>query len=101
MNMDSTPTAAHTLDQTTVLEADAAQQAITAESRETNARRIAEISDGTDASHVAEHIRGLVAVTMAHLSVQASATTREHAEHWQQWALDVASRTERGVSVLV
>jgi hypothetical protein len=32
----------------------------------------------------------MVAATMGHLSVQATDITRNHAEHWQQWALGVA-----------
>jgi len=65
-------------------------RAITAEAKAENAKQIAELSVGTDESHVAEHIRGMVAATMAHVSTHASATTKANAEHWRQWALGVA-----------
>lgn len=71
-------------------EADAALQAITGQAKEENLSRVAELSEGADEAHVAEHIRGMVAVTMGHLSVNASATTRINAEQWQDWALGVA-----------
>ena len=69
--------------------ADPALQAITAEAKAENAKQIAELSVGADESHVEEHIRGMVAATMAHVSTHASATTQANAEHWQQWALGV------------
>ena len=48
-----------------------------------------------------EHIRGMVAATMAHLSIDASAITQENAAHWQQWALGVADGVERGLPAVV
>ncbi len=70
--------------------AESALQAITAESKAENAKQITALSVGTDGSHVTEHIQGMVAATMAHVSTDASTTTRANAEHWQQWALGVA-----------
>ena len=67
-----------------------ALQAITAEAKAENAKQIAALSVGTDASHVADHIRGMVAATMAHVSSHASTTTRANTELWQQWALGIA-----------
>jgi len=67
-----------------------ALQAITAEAKAENTKQIAALSVGTDASHVTEHIQGMVAATMAHVSTHASTTTRANAQHWQQWALGVA-----------
>ncbi len=69
---------------------DPALQAMTAEAKAENRKQIAGLSVGTDASHVTEHIQGMVAATMAHVSTHASTTTRANAEHWQQWALGVA-----------
>ncbi len=71
-------------------EADAALQAITGQAKAENLSRIAELSEGTDDAHVAEHIRGMVAATMSHLSADAPALTRLDAEQWQNWALGVA-----------
>jgi hypothetical protein len=52
--------------------------------------QIAALRDDAIESHIAEHIRGMVAATMAHLSSQASDTARNDAEQWQHWALGVA-----------
>lgn len=71
-------------------EADAALQAITGQAKAENLSRIAELSEGTDDAHVAEHIRGMVAATMSHVSADAPALTRHDAEQWQDWALGVA-----------
>ena len=57
-------------------EADAALQAITGQAKSENLSRIAELSEGTDDAHVAEHIRGMVAATMSHLSADAPALIR-------------------------
>ena len=71
-------------------EAEAALQAVTVEAKAENLSRVAELSEGTDDAHVAEHIRGMVAATMGHLSADAPAITRGIAEQWQKWALGVA-----------
>ena len=81
--------------------AGAAEHACTAQAKAQNSKHVAALSDGFDQAHVAEHIRGLVAVTMAHLSVNASAPTVGHAEHWQGWALGVADGVEQGVPAVV
>ena len=78
-------------------EADAAENAITAHAKAENSKHVAALSDGVDQAHVAEHIRGLVAVTMAHLSVTASTANVTNAEHWREWARGVADRVARGV----
>ena len=90
MNIDTTSSSPPTPAEKTAREATAAQNAIKAEAKEENTRQIAELSDGARDVHVTEHIRGMVAVTMAHLSIHASATTRENAQQWQQWALAAA-----------
>ncbi|MBK7547641.1 MAG: hypothetical protein IPI20_07280 [Rhodoferax sp.] len=84
MNIDTTSSS------TTEQEADPALQAITVEAKGENAKQIAALSVGADQAHVTEHILGMVATTMAHVSTHASTTTRANAEHWQQWALGVA-----------
>jgi hypothetical protein len=61
-------------------EADAALQSLTDRAKAENLSSVAELSEGTDEAHVAEHIRGMVAGTMGHLSADAPAITRDNAE---------------------
>lgn len=101
MNIDTNSMALPTLAQTMAQEAAAALRAITDEAKAANMQRIAELSEGLDEAHSAEHIRGMVAATMGHLSGTASAASRNDAEHWQGWALGVADRVQRGVSAVI
>ena len=82
-------------------EADAAERACTAQAKAENLIQVVALSDGVDQGHVAEHLRGLVAVTMAHLSPTASTAAVGNAEHWQGWALGVADGIQRGVPAVV
>ena len=82
-------------------EADAAERACTARATAENSKHVAGLSQDANEVHIAEHIRGLVALTMAHLSVDASTATVGNAEHWQGWALGVADGIERGVPAVV
>ena len=66
-----------------------------------NLAAIAEMSEGADAAHVAAHIRGMVAATMGHLSVDAPTMTRNNAEQWQDWALGVADGVAQTVPAAV
>lgn len=97
MNIATTSMAPSTLTQ----EVDAAERACTAQAKAENLIQVAALSDGVDDVHIAEHICGLVAVTMAHLSVNASTATVGHAAHWQGWALGVADGVQRGVPAVV
>ena len=97
MNLESTSMAPSIGTQ----EAGAAEHACTAQAKAQNLIQVAALSDDVDQAHVTEHIRGLVAVTMAHLSVNASSATVGHAELWQDWALGVADGVERGVPAVV
>ena len=54
------------------------------------AKQIATLGDDIQASHIAEHIRGMVAATMAHLPSHGTEAARLQAQNWQQWALGVA-----------
>jgi hypothetical protein len=78
-------------------EAAAALQAVTVEAKAENLSRIAELSEGADEAHVTAHIRGMVAATIGHLSADAPAVTRNHAEQWQDWAMGVADGVQREV----
>lgn len=100
MHNDTVSTTPPSLAQTTAQEADAALHATTAGAKEENTKQIAELADATVEAHIAEHIRGMVASTVDHVSIHATATTREHTEHWQQWALGVADGVERGESAV-
>ena len=82
-------------------EADAALQSLTDRAKAENLSSVAELSEGTDEAHVAEHIRGMVAATMGHLSADAPAITRNHAEQWQDWALGVADGVAQTVPAAV
>ncbi len=97
MNLESTSMAPSIGTQ----EAGAAEHACTAQAKAENLIQVAALSDGVDRAHITEHIRGLVAVTMAHLSVNASAATMSNADHWQGWALGVVDGVERGVPAVV
>ena len=97
MNIASTSMAPSTLTQ----EADASEHACTAPAKAENLFQVSALSDGVDQAHVAEHIRGLVAVTMAHLSVNASTATVGNAEYWQGWAMGVADGVARGVPAVI
>ncbi|MFZ2307073.1 MAG: hypothetical protein WAW34_07100 [Rhodoferax sp.] len=75
------------------------QPATTAKQIQTwNTEQIAELRDGNDAKHIAEHIRGMVALTMGTLSVRALDATLNDAQKWQQWALGVADGLELHVT---
>jgi len=79
-------------------EAEAALRAITVETKEESAKQIAVLRDDANEGHIAEHIRGMVAATMANLSSHASAVTLDNAAHWQQWALGVADGLDLAVT---
>ena len=71
-------------------EADAALHSLSEQAKANNLAIVDDLSEGSDEAHVAEHIRGMVAVTMGHLSTDAPATTQSNAEQWQDRALGVA-----------
>ena len=68
----------------------AAHDAIGAPAKAQNLKALAELSASADSSQQADHIRGIVATTMAHLSADATAATRASAEQWQTWALGLS-----------
>jgi len=97
MNIDSNAIARPSPQQ----EADAALFAITDQSRADNLNRITALSESANKEHIAEYIRGMVEVTMDHLSADAPSIIRANAEQWQDWALGVADGVERGVPAQV
>ena len=79
---------------------EAALHSISSQAKAENLSKVAELSAGAEEAHVAAHIQGMVAATMGHLSADAPAITRSHAEQWQDWALGVADGIARTGAVL-
>jgi len=73
----------------------AATQAIGASAKAENLKALAELSASADSTQRADHIRGIVATTMAHLAADATPATRESAAQWQQWALGLSDALGR------
>jgi hypothetical protein len=65
----------------------AAHRAIGEVAKAENLKALAEIAVHCERGHQLDHIRGIVATTLAHLAADATAATRENAAQWQQWAL--------------
>jgi hypothetical protein len=68
----------------------AAHRAIGATAKAENLKALAELAASADARHQADHIRGIVATTMAHLAADATEATLESAAQWQRWALGLS-----------
>ena len=68
----------------------AAHRAIGATAKAENLEALAELSDTADCAQQADHIRGIVAVTMAHLAADVTSATRDSAAQWQKWALGLS-----------
>ena len=80
MNIDANATAAE----------HAAHRAIGASAKAENLMALAELSATAHPSQQADHIRGIVAVTMAHLAADATTATGDSAAQWQEWALGLS-----------
>jgi hypothetical protein len=59
-----------------------------------NLKALAALSATANPSQQAAHIRGIVATTMAHLSAEATAATRNSAAQWETWALGLSNALE-------
>ena len=68
----------------------AAHRANGAPAKAENLKVLAELSIAANSIQLAEHIRGIVATTMAHLALGATAATRNSAALWQEWALGLS-----------
>jgi hypothetical protein len=55
-----------------------------------NLKALADLESTADSAQQAAHIRGIVATTMAHLSAEATAATRNSAAQWETWALGLS-----------
>jgi hypothetical protein len=55
-----------------------------------NLKALAELCATADNRQQADHIRGIVATTLAHLAADATAATRDSAAQWQTWALGLS-----------
>jgi len=65
----------------------AASRAIGAAAKAENLKALAELSATANPGEQADHIRGIVAVTMAQIGADATPATRDSAAQWQAWAL--------------
>lgn len=68
----------------------AATQAIGASAKAENLKALAALADIAGRSHQADHIRGIVATTMAHLAADVTQATRDSAAQWETWALGLS-----------
>lgn len=68
----------------------AAYRANGASAKAENLRVLAALSATADNRQQADHIRGIVATTMAHLAADATVATRDSAAQWQKWALGLS-----------
>ncbi len=68
----------------------AAHRAIGASAKAENLVALAELSATANPSQQADHIRGIVAATMAHLAADATPATGDSAAQWQKWALGLS-----------
>ena len=78
------------IDTTATTAEQAAQHALGEAAKAQNLKVLSEISATAHRDHMAAHIQGIVAVTMAHLSADATAATRDSAAQWGQWALGLS-----------
>jgi hypothetical protein len=65
----------------------AAHRATDASAQAENLRVLEELSATANRSQQADHIRGIVAATMAHLAADATPATGDSAAQWQNWTL--------------
>jgi hypothetical protein len=75
----------------------AAHRAIGASAKAENLKALAELSDTADRGQQVDHIRGIVAVTMAQIAADATVATRDSAAQWQKWALGLSEALPLGV----
>ena len=76
-----------TIDTNTADAEHAAYRAIGDSAKAENLKAHAELSATADRGEQADHIRGIVAATMAQLAADATPATRDSAAQWQKWAL--------------
>jgi hypothetical protein len=68
----------------------AAHRATGTAAKADNLAALAALSTCADNRQQADHIRGIVATTMAHLAADATAATHASAAQWQAWALGLS-----------
>jgi hypothetical protein len=76
-----------TIDTSAATAEHAAYRAIGDFAKAENLKALAELSATADRGEQADHIRGIVAATMAQLAADATPATRDSAAQWQKWAL--------------
>lgn len=75
----------------------AATQAISSSAKAETLKALAELSASANSAQQADHIRGIVATTMAHLAADATAATRDSAAQWHAWALALSDSLQLDV----
>ena len=98
MNIDFSNSSPPKLAERAANEAFTAQRAIQPQAMADNTKQVYALSDGANGGQQAEHIRGMVAITMAHMSLDANGVTSQNAMHWQSWALGLADRLDRAAA---
>ena len=68
----------------------AAHRAIGASAKAENLKALNELSATANRSQQVDHIRAIVAATMAHLAADATLATGDSAAQWQKWALGLS-----------
>lgn len=76
----------------------AASRAIGAAAKAENLKVLAELAATANPGEQADHIRGIVAATMAQLAADATAATRDSAAQWETWALDLSEALDPAVN---
>ncbi|HYE70199.1 MAG TPA: hypothetical protein VD932_01605 [Aquabacterium sp.] len=71
-----------------------ARDALESHAMEGNIKAVAVLAESASPLQQAEHIRGVVAATMAHYSSEASAATQAHAAKWRAWALGLIEKLD-------
>jgi hypothetical protein len=71
-----------------------ARDALESHAMEGNLKAVAVLAESASPLQQAEHIRGVVAATMAHYSSEASVATQAHAAKWRAWALGLIEKLD-------
>jgi hypothetical protein len=86
-------------DQQMTLAEQSARAALESHALEGNLKAVAVLAESANPGQQAEHIRGVVATTMAHCSAEASASAHAHAAKWRTWALGLIEELEGRASL--
>lgn len=71
-----------------------AREALESHAIDGNLKAVAVLAESATPGQQADHIRAVVAATMAHCASEASAATQAHAARWREWALGLIENLE-------